>query len=299
MKALGFISVASLVVLFHVGCITNKVTSINDISLDHKTQTAIEEISSSATSGGVPSNLVFYLDNPMTKTLLTLNSDITPGQVNQRVGISAAGMTVQQARQSLLSEKLRQNLLKVYRKEHRPGLNDKGQWDPLSGYLGMYTRYFTPKARVFIDSGRDDDNEVDVFDNGNLNLAISMLELYFAFGNLEDPDTMTETQQGLEKVLEEISGKNGWRKVSHWRFGPVFGVGIGSPPEDGEGEGAEKSSAPIVLATLGGLLEFPITEKNKRIVAGIEGGFAYGYSADENIEDKSDAAWYVGLSFRY
>ncbi len=161
--------------------------------------------------------------------------------------------------------------------------------------LPFETRIFKPSARVYFDTGKDEDDEIDIFNNGSLNVSLSVFEIYWPYGcwlsNNEECNYEKYTKPDCN--LPECKS---WEK--HWRIGPVAGFGFTGPGNDSKNGSNDASGAPVVLATLGLLLEKPITnpEDKKPATVGIEFGYALGWSADEGLRDSRDGAIYAGVS---
>jgi len=156
------------------------------------------------------------------------------------------------------------------RKEPRDDFDMTKGWKP---------RVFQPSARIYFDTGSDDPNEIDLYNDGNLVPTINLLELYRP---CKPQDFFLDTDKNLY-------------------FGPAFGVGISAPAEDGDKKTGgpapeEASDAPVLLLTAGVLVELEIT---KNAFAGLEFGYAMGFSADEGLSDADDGAFYVGLALKF
>ncbi len=157
--------------------------------------------------------------------------------------------------------------------------NDGGQ--PESGHSeigqGLDYRFFSPSARVFFDTGSDNADEVDVFDNGSLTASINLLELIYRYElpkafNLRGPETLY--------------------------IGPALGFGLTAPANDSEDGTVDASDAPVFLISVGIFAEIAISaDKNKSII--LEIGRVTGFSADEGVGDTDDSASYIGLGFRF
>ncbi|MEO0515180.1 MAG: hypothetical protein AAF086_07795 [Planctomycetota bacterium] len=161
-------------------------------------------------------------------------------------------------------------------------------------------RLFQPTTRIYFDAGDDDDDEPDIFDDGSLVPVITLAEVRFT--NYLFP--ATAKQAGKEDSYN-LNDKTPWS----WGFATGIGATIAA-------ESGEDSTAPIVLATAGMFLEYDLsgfgktkadykkwTEvtdalglPNSGPTLGLEAGWVYGLSADENFEDKDDSAWYIGLT---
>ena len=165
-------------------------------------------------------------------------------------------------------------------------------------------RAFSPSARLYFDTGTDDKNEIDVFEDGKLSPAITLAEIYFPYGRWKnwhklDPNSVTNPLSDKEE-----------KKISYFNqflFGPTFGIGITVPPEDAErgvkiNNGDEisepaSSNAPVLFLNAGFLLLFPLDNSNNPSTLGFEFGLTRGYSTDDSIDNKDDSAIYAGLVF--
>jgi hypothetical protein len=127
--------------------------------------------------------------------------------------------------------------------------------------------YFQPSARIYIDRGTDDDDEIDIFDNGTLNLSLDFVTIHlpWRFGRAEYYDV--------------------------WSWGPFIGAGIGQPASDSEDGTKEASSAPVALISFGLLFQYKIEGAS----FGLEIGSITGFSADEDLADTTDSATFMGI----
>ncbi len=188
--------------------------------------------------------------------------------------------------------------------------------------FGLSQTYFTPelriiqpKLRVFFDTGSDDDGEIDIFENGELTPNLNLVELRLTH-YFHNERWLGVTELGGHPRYQDFQ--------SRWSWGPNIGLGISAPAQDGEeddGVGgttlAQASDAPVVLFTVGAFLEYDLTHLTDDQRAkvgeavratgnsfsgpkiGVEGGWAYGVSADEGLSDTDDSAWYIGLSLHF
>lgn len=128
---------------------------------------------------------------------------------------------------------------------------------------------FDPSARIYFDTGEDDEGEVDIFDDGSLSATIDFASLYFPFE--------------LFDTIEEFT------------FGPSFGVGISGPAQDSKDGSQQASSAPVFLMTGGLAFRVDIGDDDDDNSISFEFGRAIGFSADESFGDNNDSATYVGF----
>ncbi len=133
----------------------------------------------------------------------------------------------------------------------------------------MEARFFDPSARVYFDSGTDSADEIDLFNDGNINLSLDFVSLYIPWR----------------------LGKGAF--YDKWSWGPMGGVGISSAAKDSENGATKASGAPVVLFSLGMMLEYKFNEGPS---FGFELGRAIGFTSDESFgENNNDSANYVGL----
>lgn len=162
-------------------------------------------------------------------------------------------------------------------------------------------RLFQPNARIYFDSGDDDEGEADIFDDGSLVPVITLAEVRFT------NYIFSETA----KVDTEGSIKYDFENRSPWSWGFATGLGATVAADSGE-----DSTAPVVLVSAGMFLEYDLrglglsgqdyedwTQSARTLglpssgpTVGLEAGWVYGISADENFDDNDDSAWYVGVT---
>ncbi len=132
-------------------------------------------------------------------------------------------------------------------------------------------RFFDPSARVYFDTGSDDPDEIDIFNDGGLNPTIEFAAVYLPW------------RFGHGAYFDD------------WSWGPVVGVGISAPPDDSENSMNEASTAPVVMLSYGLMVEHEISEGGASFA--LEVGGATGFSSDESLGDSTDTAAFVGLKF--
>ena len=164
-------------------------------------------------------------------------------------------------------------------------------------------RIFKPCTRVYIDTGSDDDDEVDVFNDGSLVPSLTFAELFFPISGVWEKEGVSGSQAAIGPGEKE------------WRLGLTVGLGLSSPADDGvinnddETDEAddkagtkevidEASSAPVVLGSIGLLFEVPIGKQsnNMKNTIGFEAGYAFGVTSSEKYDDINDSAVYIGLA---
>lgn len=161
--------------------------------------------------------------------------------------------------------------------------------------------YATPSVRYFFDIGSDTgDNDLRVFSEGGVSPVVNIAELYLPmeFGRIGK--RKQGTPPGGGKWFDDwkiLPGTFPTRTVEGeerpaWYWGPTFGVGLTGPAEDSEDGTMEANGAPVLLATAGWASQFMIEENVTLIV---EAGIAYGFSAQRDLTDSDDTAFYVGV----
>ena len=128
-------------------------------------------------------------------------------------------------------------------------------------------RFFDPSARVYFDSGADEPDEVDIFNDGNLNVTVELASLYWPW------------RLGRGEYYDS------------WSFGPVVGAGLGTSGDDSE-DGSQTSDAPVVVFSVGAMIEYKL-ESGASFA--FELGRSTGFSSDESFGDIDDSATYVGI----
>lgn len=142
-------------------------------------------------------------------------------------------------------------------------------------YGGFKFRIFKPSARVFFDTGSDDEGEIDIFQDGNISASIDLVNLTYRWNTGAD----------------FINSPNS----TLW-YGFSLGFGITTPADDSQDGTEEASDAPVLLLTVGSFLEYDISTKTSIL---IEGGYALGFTSDEGFADQNDGALYFGLSLNF
>lgn len=135
-------------------------------------------------------------------------------------------------------------------------------------HLCIRPRFFEPSARVYFDTGEDDEGEVDIFDDGGLTPTIDFAALYVPW------------RLGQAEYFDS------------WSWGPLVAVGIGSSADDSEDGTVEASDVPVVMFSYGFVLEYELEGGTS---FAFEIGRATGFSPDESLSDGDDSATYVGL----
>ncbi|MEM6514007.1 MAG: hypothetical protein AAF660_13420 [Pseudomonadota bacterium] len=128
-------------------------------------------------------------------------------------------------------------------------------------------RFFDPSARVYFDNGTDSPDEVDIFNDGALNLTVDLASIYFPW------------RLGRGKYYDS------------WSWGPVIGAGLGTSAED-SADGESSSDAPVVFFSGGLMLEYKLESE---IAFAFEVGRSIGFSSDESFGDFDDTATYAGI----
>ena len=153
-------------------------------------------------------------------------------------------------------------------------------------------RVFSPSARIYFDTGSDDKDEIDIFNDGSISPAINLAEVYFPYGRWKNWDVLEPNS--VVRRLEKEEAKN----ISYFKqflFGPTLGFGITVPPGEAE-NGNNSSDAPVLFLNGGLLLLFPLNNSKDTATIGFEFGWTRGYSTSESIGDNDDSALYAGLT---
>jgi hypothetical protein len=152
-------------------------------------------------------------------------------------------------------------------------------------------RFFQPKARVFMDLKKDNDDQFDLFSNGAILASLDIVELYFPMPLISD------------RFARAIGKSSRLSKVG-WRVGGTVGLGISTAINNG---GSDNGSAPISTISSGIRYEFPLGRPTRELIetgdprfdqrtrVGIESGVQGGMSTDETLEDSTDAGFYFGI----
>ena len=127
--------------------------------------------------------------------------------------------------------------------------------------------YFQPSTRVYLDSGKDDVDEIDIFNDGSMNLALDFVTVHIPW------------RFGRSRYFDA------------WTLGPFVGAGIGQPPKDSADGTVDASNAPVALFSAGLLFQYKLDSAS----FGLELGGIRGYSSDENFADTTDSAAFLGI----
>lgn len=201
----------------------------------------------------------------------------------------------------------------------------QGLFGGLEDLLGESSlRLFQPATRIYFDSGNDDPNEPDIFDDGSLVPVINLAEIRFTNHiyktdakryKKSEENTYTEidvTENGDDKDGAPISLIHSTEDRTPWSWGFATGLGASVASDSGD-----DSTAAVILFTAGMFLEYDLTGFGKsnddyakwsnaaktlglpgnKPTASLEAGWAYGVSADEMFSDNNDdSAFYLGAS---
>lgn len=202
--------------------------------------------------------------------------------------------------------------------------------------LDWQADYFTPSARVYFDTGSDEDDEVDVYKDGALTAAIDFVGISKPFlikkatpvadaelelerariertrvegtgeravRDADDEVKRSERQLDEARVVERSADRKrnqGTRLEGDWVFGVRGAVGMTSPAEDSEDGSQESSGAPVVFVS--GSLYLDLYKAGKTVSddegvgVRLEVGMMYGMSADESLRNADDTAVFVGMT---
>lgn len=171
-------------------------------------------------------------------------------------------------------------------------------------------KLFRPKIRIYFDTGSDDPDEIDIFDDGAATLAVNIVEFRWDFSYRRY--VYEESEPGVAKW--RMKGDDPEIDLSPWHWGLALGVGIGAPADNSADGTKDASDAPILLLSAGLYLEFDLGEPEaakgfddwQQMGRGfgfartgpsltLEAGYALGISSDEDISDITDGAVYVGI----
>jgi hypothetical protein len=128
--------------------------------------------------------------------------------------------------------------------------------------------FFDPSARIYFDLGSDDEDEIDLFNDGGLEPGLTFAAVSFPWRIGRAP------------------------AYDSWSWGPEASVGISASPQKVDGEGESSSGAPFLLVSVGIGLTYKVSKSSS---FGVEAGYAIGFSTDEAVDDNNDSAFYVGL----
>ncbi|MEM9589698.1 MAG: hypothetical protein AAGA03_20615, partial [Planctomycetota bacterium] len=152
-------------------------------------------------------------------------------------------------------------------------------------------RFFQPKARIFTDLKRSNDDEFDLFNDGAILASLDVVELYFPMPLISER-------------FAEAFGKPAHLSALGWRVGGTVGLGITTALNNGD---SQNGSAPVSTLSAGIRYEFPLgrpsrelietadTRLDQRTRVGIEGGIQAGVSTREGLDDSVDAGIYFGI----
>lgn len=152
-------------------------------------------------------------------------------------------------------------------------------------------RFFQPKARIFSDLKRDNDDEFDLFSDGTILASLDVVELYFPMPLIS------------ERFAEAL-GKSSRLSALGWRVGGTVGLGITTALVNGS---EDRGHAPISTLSGGIRYEFPLGRPSREVLetgdprldvrtrVGIECGLQGGFSTRETLQDRTDFGLYFGI----
>lgn len=134
--------------------------------------------------------------------------------------------------------------------------------------------WLKPSTRVYFDTGTDDEDEIDLFVDGSINVTLEVLSIAWH-----------------KKFLGS----------DNYSWGPILSAGLSTPAKSPSSSAAmpgaadlpSASSAPVFMASFG----FELQGVNQNVFA--EVGYSQGWTADESFGDTSDGAIYVGVKFNF
>jgi hypothetical protein len=160
--------------------------------------------------------------------------------------------------------------------------------------LTVSSRFFRPTARIYFDTGSDDENEVDAFTDGALTANVDLLEFYVAA--FKQSSEFTTRSTDLSRRLHHRT---------RWSVGPMFGLGMTGPAQNSEDGTQEASGAPVFMVNYGLYSEIALTAPeqqalSKNNISGpvtlfVEGGRVTAFSTDEALDDFDDSALFFGV----
>jgi hypothetical protein len=117
--------------------------------------------------------------------------------------------------------------------------------------------YFEPKVRAYFDTGTDDPGEVDVFQDGALTPTVNFASFYaYRKAALRTESGRPSASAGTEASGPEGGeGKRTGDTLNSIRYGFNAGIGISSPAGDSPDGTADSSDAPVVVVSMGVLLD--------------------------------------------
>lgn len=152
-------------------------------------------------------------------------------------------------------------------------------------------RFFQPKARIFTDLKRDNDDEFDLFSDGAILASLDVVELYFPMPLISER-------------FAEAFGKSSRLSSLGWRVGGTIGLGITTALNNG---GTDVGRAPVSTLSTGVRYEFPLGRPSREVLetgdarldqrtrVGIEGGIQGGFSTRESLKNRTDLGLYFGI----
>lgn len=160
-----------------------------------------------------------------------------------------------------------------------------------AGFLPIpEVRFFQPKARVFMDLKRDNEDEFDLFDDGAILASLDVIELHFPMPLISDR-------------FGELLGTPSQLSQLGWRVGGTVGLGIATALNNGSDNGR----APVTTLSSGIRYEFPLGRPSREVLetgdlrldqrtrVGIEWGVQAGVSTRESLDEKTDVGMYFGF----
>ena len=119
-------------------------------------------------------------------------------------------------------------------------------------------RFATPNARIYFDTGTDEEGELDIFKNGNLTADVTVAEALWDTRDipiLKDIFKSRTSQDTSSQVETSGSSLTTPSPNNNYYFGPSLGFGLSGPANDSEDGSKEASGATIALFTIGWLYE--------------------------------------------
>lgn len=131
--------------------------------------------------------------------------------------------------------------------------------------------------------------------------AKAALELVAAQEKLAANEVLHKQREEIKTETTKDATREGGRRLSgDWILAPRVAIGLTAPAGDSEDGSMEASGAPVLYVSAG--LAFDLYKGDRKpnsmdgVGVRVEAGWMYGVTADEDIGDADDLAFYVGLS---
>lgn len=149
--------------------------------------------------------------------------------------------------------------------------------------LCIKSEFFKPKISAYYDRGKDKPGKIDLFQNGSATVSVDLVSIYlpWRFGYSEHFD--------------------------NWYWGPTVGLGIGTSSAQAKTKTQEDNAAnddaptssmdssPVALFSVGFRTSYAPSGA-QGFSFSVEAGGVRGYSTNEELDNKTDKAAYLGFS---